>query len=157
MKKSIILALSILIAVSMSACGSSSSVSSSVTDNEVTSASELEDTHSVQHGELLSWYENDFDGKKVLVVKAKIKPSWTNELTVNQNYYNVADIIKKQNGSEFDEIQYWAVADMTDGSENKVISFTLNKETINAISDGSIVDNQIGNYAEDLFVHKSLQ
>lgn len=113
--------------------------------------------HTLAHGELLEWNENDLDGKKVLVVKAKINPMLTNKHTIDQNYYNVADIIKKQNGNEFDEIQYWAVAEMTDGSDSKVISFTLDKETINAIADGSILDNQVGDHAKDLFVHNSLK
>lgn len=156
MKKYIVFILSVLLAVSMSACGSSASSSSAAGDS-ASSASQTEDAHSVQHGELLSWNENDLDGKKVLVVKAKIKPNLTNKLTIDQNYYNVADIIKKQNGNEFDEIQYWAVAEMTDGSDSKVISFTLDNETINSIADGSILDNQIGDYAKDLFVHNSLK
>lgn len=154
MKKYIVFILSVLLAVSMSACGSSASSSSAAGDS-ASSASQTEDAHSVQHGELLSWNENDLDGKKVLVVKAKISPSLTNALTIDQNYMNVADIIQNQGGDAFDEIQYWAVADMTSGSESKVVSFTLDDAVIKGVADGSIVDIELGDYAADLYIHPS--
>lgn len=113
--------------------------------------------HSVKFGELLSWIENNIDGKNVLVVKAKISDGYSNKATINQNYMNVADIIKNQNGDTFDEIQYWSVADMTDGSESKVISFTLDKSTIQGIKDENIVDIQLGDYVTDLWILPSLQ
>lgn len=121
----------------------------------VTSMVEAE--HSLKFGELLSWIENNIDGKNVLVVKAKISDSYSNKATIDQNYMNVADIIKNQNGDTFDEIQYWAVADMTDGSESKVISFTLDKSTIQGIKDENIVDIQLGDYVTDLWILPSLQ
>ena len=92
-----------------------------------------------------------------LIIKAKIEPSYSNKATVDQNYYNIEDIIKKQGGSRFTEIQYWAVANMTDGSEQKVISFTVPEKVIKNISDGKIVANQIGKYVDDLFIHASLR
>lgn len=96
------------------------------------------------------------DGK-TLVIKAKIKPSYSNKTTISQNYFNVADIIKNQGANSFETIDYWAVADMTDGSEEKVVSFTLDSYTIQNIYDGNIVDNLIGEYATDLWVHQSLR
>lgn len=74
----------------------------------------------------------------ILVVKAKITPSFNNHSTISQNFFNLEDLIKNQGCSKYDEIQYWAVADMTDGSESKVISFTVPKSTIDGINDGSI-------------------
>ena len=53
-------------------------------------------------------------------------------------------------------MQYWAVADMTNGEEAKVISFDLDKNTINNVYDEKIVENQIGNYVNNLFIHASL-
>lgn len=93
----------------------------------------------------------------LLIIKAKIEPSYSNKATVDQNYYNIEDIIKKQGGNRFTEIQYWAVADMTSGSEQKVVSFTVPEATIKNIANGKIVANQIGNYVDDLFVHASLR
>lgn len=108
---------------------------------------------SLKHGELLD--VTTIAGP--LVIKAKISPSFTNELTINQNYMNVADVILNQGGNQFDEIQYWAVADMTDGSESKVISFTLDKNTIDGIYNGNIIDIQLGDYVTDLWILPSLQ
>lgn len=108
---------------------------------------------SLKHGELLD--VTTVAGP--LVIKAKIQPSLTNKLTIDQNYMNVADVILNQGGNQFDEIQYWAVADMTDGSESKVISFTLDKATIDGIYNGNIVDIQLGDYANDLWILPSLK
>ncbi|MCM1231096.1 MAG: hypothetical protein NC489_13290 [Ruminococcus flavefaciens] len=91
-----------------------------------------------------------------LVIKAKITSSLTNELTINQNYINVADVILNQGGNNFDEIQYWAVADMADGSESKVIQFTLDKKAIDGIYNGNIVDIELGDYVDDLWILPSL-
>lgn len=86
----------------------------------------------------------------------KITKSYSNKTTIEQNYYNVADLIQNREFDKYSELQYWAVADMNDGSEQKVISFTLNKDTIEKIYNKEIVDNQIGNYVDELWVHPSL-
>lgn len=100
--------------------------------------------YTLEHGELLSAIQNEIDGRNVLVVKAKISSSYSNEATVDQNYYNVEDLIKNQGCAEFDEIQYWAVADMSDGSEEKVVSFTVSSELIQSILDEAVAANQLG-------------
>ena len=92
-----------------------------------------------------------------VVIKAKIQPSYSNEATIHQNYFSVCDIIKNQGGDKYDSIQYWAVADMTDGSEGKVISFTVPKQIIDRVASGEIVDNKLGDYLDDLWILPSLQ
>lgn len=87
-----------------------------------------------------------------------IKPSTTNKLTIDQNGYNVEDLIKNQGCDKYDKIDYWAVADMDNGKEEKVVSFTLDKNTIQGIKDGNIVANEIVNtYANDVYIHQSLK
>lgn len=108
----------------------------------------------VLHGELLSVVD-DKDG--LAVVKVKISKSYSKSSTIAQNYFNVSDLIKNRGFDKYTKIQYWAVADMNDGSEQKVISFTLDKDTIQAIANNEIVDNQIGDYSDDLWVHPSLR
>ena len=110
----------------------------------------------VEYGKLISFITNEIDEKNVAVVKVKIKPSYSNEATINQNYFNVDKLIKDDECDYYDEIQYWAVADMSDGSEGKVISFTLNKSTINSIKDGNIAASYLGDYLDDLWVLPSL-
>lgn len=91
-----------------------------------------------------------------LTIKAKIEPSYNNKSTIDQNYYNVEDIIKKQGGTRFSHIDYWAVADMTDGSEKKVISFTLSSDSIEKVADNQIVANEMGLYVDNLFILPNL-
>ncbi len=112
--------------------------------------------YTLEHGELLETNENEIDGKSVLVVKAKISSSYNNGATVDQNYYNVEDLIQAQGCDKFDEIQYWAVADMSDGSEQKVVSFTVDADLIQQIAEKKVVANQLGDHVSDLWVLPSL-
>lgn len=107
----------------------------------------------LQHGELLSVICND----GVVVVKAKIQPNLTNNLTIKQNYINVGDLIKNHGFNTCKELQYWAVADATDGEEIKVISFDLDKITIDNLYNEKIYENQLKDYVNNLFIHASLK
>lgn len=120
-------------------------------------AEPAEPSYSLEFGELVSVVTNEIDGQNVIVVKAKITPSYDNKATVDQNYYNVEDLIQKQGCDAFDELQYWAVADMTDGSEQKVVAFTVSSSLIKMIADGSVPANQLGDYVDDLYILPSLQ
>lgn len=153
MKKNLILILSILLLVSLVfiGCGTSSDKQSQSEKNN-TSESQSTKTYKLKFGELVDYNIND----NTLIIKAKISPSYSNKTTISQNGYNVEDIILNQGGDSFDEIQYWAVADMDDGSESKVISFTLNKDQINAIKNKQIVGNQIVDKATDVWILPSL-
>lgn len=92
-----------------------------------------------------------------LVIKFKISPSISNETTIHQNGYNVEDLILNQGADVYNEIQYWAVADMADGSESKVISFTVNKDLINKVKNNQVGGNKIIAYADDVWILPSLQ
>lgn len=106
------------------------------------------------HGELLDLNVND---NNVAIVKAKIAPSISDKATIDQNYYNVVNLIRKNGFAEYDEIQYWAVADMSDGSEQKVISFTVPGEIVKMIAEAdAFADNTLGEYVTDLWIHPSL-
>ncbi len=107
----------------------------------------------ILHGELLSVIYNN----GIVVVKAKIAPSLTNKMTIDQNYFNVADLVKKHGFNTCEELQYWAVADMSSGDESKCISFTLDKTAIDGLYNENIVENQLGDYTTDLWVLPSLQ
>ena len=139
-KKNLLVVLIVMLGVSMIGCSDSNS------NKEVSG-------YKIKHGEFIESNIND----DVLVIKAKIEPSLNNKLTISQNGFNVEDIIKNQGGDQFKEIQYWAVADMTSGEENKVVSFTLNEELIKKIKAGDIVANQIIANADDVYILPSLQ
>lgn len=104
------------------------------------------------HGELLSVTENG----STVVVKAKIEPNLTDKMTIAQNYYSVSALIRNDGFDKYDEIQYWAVADIA-GDEMKVISFTLDKTAIDGVHDGNIVDSELGDYATDLWIAPALE
>lgn len=110
----------------------------------------------VPHGEVL---DVNITGD-TLIIKTKITSSLSNHSTISQNFFNLEDLIKNQGCSTYEEIQYWAVADMSDGSESKVVSFTAPKSTIDGIKDGSIDAiaylDEYG-YLEDVYILPSLQ
>ena len=130
-----------------------SPASNTTTGTEEATESQQEEAISLQYGELLSLHEQD----GIAVVKAKIAPSFSNSATVSQNYYNIEALVKKHGFDKYDEVQYWAVADMTDGSEQKVISFTVPHDILAKIAAGKLAINQLGSYVTDLWVHQSLR
>ncbi len=139
-------------------------VSESVEDeSEVEEETEEEKTEPEQdedkltYGELLSVTENEIDGKNIVVVKGKITSSYSNNATIEQNYFNVSDLITECGYDRYDEIQYWAVADMSDGSEQKVISFTVDSNLIQKIAAEELAPIQLGDYVSDLWIHQSLR
>lgn len=109
---------------------------------------------SLKHGDLVSV---NYGGNGVVVVKGKIESLLTNDQTVKQNYFSVCDLIKNYGFDSCQELQYWAVANMTNGDESKVISFTLDQSTIESVANGSLVENQLGDYVLDLYIHPSLK
>lgn len=126
-------------------------------DNKIDTDEEEEDTiKNVYLNMKFGTFEEAIQNGDTLVVKAKITPSYSNSATINQNNFNVEDIIKNQGGDKYNEIQYWAIADMEDGSESKVVSFTIDKNTINLVANGSIPGNMIMDHATDVWVLPSL-
>lgn len=107
----------------------------------------------LNHGELLSLVKND----GVIVIKAKITSSYSNKATIEQNYFNVEKYIKDVDMDGINELQYWAVADMKSGEESKVISFTVPKQLISRIKEGSVAANKLGDYVTDLWILPSLR
>jgi hypothetical protein len=140
--------LGVLIGVGSCAGGTEQSV-----ENDETSVSQQKnDGVKLVHGELLDIKKGD-----VTIIKAKIKPSYNNDATINQNYYNIEDLIKNQGFDKCQQIQYWAVADMESGSESKVISFTVNKDLIDKIAKEEVFGISMGDYVDELWLHPSLR
>lgn len=120
------------------------------------SVTEKQFSLTVPHGEVLDVHETG----DTLIIKTKITPKADNHKTISQNFQNLEDLIINQGCSKYSEIQYWAVADMTDGSESKVVSFTAPESTIKGIKDGSIdviaYLDEYG-YLEDVYILPSLK
>lgn len=128
--------------------------SSDVTYENKTSTEKRTPT-SVKFGTLLDANPNGGEDN-TLVIKVKIEPNLTNKMTISQNYHNIIDIVKDQKCDTYDSIDYWAVADMSDGSEGKVISFLVNKNVIEGINAGNIVATTLEDNLTDLWILPSL-
>lgn len=130
-----------------------------ISDNSTisTTNTSLSNNCKLVFGELQSFVISPDTTKKSCIIKAKIEPSYSNKTTIHQNFYNIEDFIKNQNGNGYDEIQYWAVAEMQSGEESKVISFTLNKKTIEDLYNNKIAANKLDNYLDDFWVIESLK
>lgn len=153
MKKKIIgLISAVLVTGALVGCGASEGFKEGLKDGMADSKAE-DNSVKLKFGELLEVNESD----DKVVVKAKIEPSTSNKTTIDQNGYNVEDLILNQGFDKYDEIQYWAVADMTDGEESKAISFTVNKELITKIKNKEVVGNQIVDNASDTYILPSLK
>jgi hypothetical protein len=112
--------------------------------------------YTLEFGELLDANPSGGADGNTLVIKAKISSSYSNKATINQNYHNIIDLVENQGCGKYDAIDYWAVADMSDGSEGKVISFLVNKDVLDAIDNQSIVATTLDSYLEDLWILPSL-
>lgn len=125
-------------------------------DQNATSSKRI--PYSLKFGELLDANPNGGTNMNTLVIKAKIEPNLTNQMTITQNYQNVIHMVKDGDYTQYDAISYWAVADMADGSEGKVISFTIDKSCIEAIANGTIATGDtLEEHLTDLWILPSLQ
>ena len=116
-----------------------------------------ESKYRLNTGEVLDYTEYDFDGVRGLTIKVQIDSSWNKEMTVKQNYYNIEKLVLECGASEFDWIQYMASHLMTDGSLQKVISFEVPKNLIDAIAAGNVLPGEYGDYIEGLWLHEELR
>ena len=151
MKKSLVFLIVLAFALCLAACGSSADTSP---NSEPGPAETAESDGGLKYGELLELNDNR-ETNGVVVVKAKIAPSSTNDLTVAQNYHNAVDLIANQGFADC-ELQYWAVADMSDGSEGKVISFTVPADIVEKVASGDVVATQLPDLVSDLWILPSL-
>lgn len=110
-------------------------------------------TITVPYGELLSVIQTE----DIVVVKVKIKSSYSNETTISQNYHNIEALVDRYNFDEYSQIQYWAVADMQGGDVSKVVSFDVPQWVSEAIKEDSLVAIQLGDYVENFWVLPSLR
>jgi len=92
-----------------------------------------------------------------LIVKLKINQNMNSKKTIEQNYFTVEDLILNQSCNQFHKISYFAVADISEGTETKLISFDVDQDLIQAISEKKIVAIQMGDYVSELWLHQSLK
>lgn len=90
-----------------------------------------------------------------VTIQAIIKPNLTNKMTIEQNYTNVEQLIKKNGFDTCDSIRYWAVIEDNDITA-KIIQFDLSKNVIDMIYSEKIFGSQIADYATDLWIVPAL-
>lgn len=120
----------------------------------------LSDKYRLKFGKLLDVKNWEHEDKKRVIIKAEIKINFNNIFTVVQNGYNIENLILEQDldkFEKFDEIQYWAIANDGNIKEEKVISFTINKEIILKIKNREIEGNKIIENAQDVWVSPKIR
>lgn len=116
-----------------------------------------EPEYTLLHGELESAIVTDMgDGRVILVIKGNVPANISNKTTIDQNYYNVFNLIQEQGATNYTEIQYWAVASMSNGEIEKYISFTVDQTLIESIVNDQVAANELGDYVTDLWILPSL-
>lgn len=118
--------------------------------------SDLPQQSLIRFGTLLDWTVNDLVSPKVIVIKTKIASNLTNKMTINQNYYNVQSVAKSGEYNDYD-IRYWAVADLTNGRESKVISFDVPSYVMKQLANDRILPGDLEKYVNNFWVLPSLK
>lgn len=149
--KKVIIVIIVVVLILLSRIGSVSKDSKNSEAKAITE--ETKEELKLQFGELLDIKEYESG----VIIKAKIESNLTKNMTIGQNFHSVCKLITDEGFNKYDEIKYWAVADMTDGSESKVIQFTLDKHTIDGIYEGTIYATQLKDRDIDLWLHPSLR
>ena len=118
--------------------------------------SDLPQQSLIRFGTLLDWTVNDLVSPKVIVIKTKITSNLTNKMTIGQNFYNVQGVAKSGEYNDYD-IRYWAVADLTNGSESKVISFDVPSDVMKQLANDRILPGDLEKYVNNFWVLPSLK
>ena len=153
MKKIITVAVCAVMAFGLIGC---SGTSKSDTNSSSAEAS-VSSPYSLKYGDLLdTTVTTKEDGYTIFVVKAGADLASSNNLTINQQYMNAVDLVQNQGADQYDEVQYWAVADLGNGDE-KIVSFTLPSGVINEIVENDLSAGLLPEYADDLYINQKLK
>lgn len=106
----------------------------------------------LHYGELVDLTQNG----STVVVKARFTSHLSRQSFIDQNFFNIGDLVHKNGFNTCEEIQYWAVYQQGD-SEEKVISFTVDKATIAALFNDQIVPEQLIDLSKDFWISDRIQ
>ena len=118
--------------------------------------SDLPQQSLIPFGTLLDWTVNDLVSPKVIVIKTKITSNLTNKMTIGQNYHNIQSVATAGEYNDYN-IKYWAVADMENGSESKVISFDVSSDVMKQLANDRILPGDLEKHVENLWILPSLK
>lgn len=106
----------------------------------------------LHYGELVDLKQNG----STVVVKARFISHLSRQTFINQNFFNIGDLVHKNGFNTCEEIQYWAVYKQGE-TEYKVISFTVDKSAITALYNDNIVPEQLIDFSKDLWISNGIQ
>lgn len=88
-----------------------------------------------------------------------VKIDWilSDSSTVNQNYFNVCDMIQNQGADAYTTINYTAIMSTTDGGTTTVVFFVVPKSAIDLIKAGNFPEITLSDYVDDLWIHPQLK
>ncbi len=113
--------------------------------------SKNENTTCIEHN------ENMECTKRAVVLKYEIEESLTKKLTINQNYHIIEEYIKDKDFVDIDEIQYLATGKLSNGYDGKIVSFTIKKDIIMMIKNGSIYPVEYEKHLDDIWIYDGLK
>ena len=97
--------------------------------------------------------------KDIVVVKMRTEPSYNNAATIKKQYYDIEDISNNLDLKKTKELQVWCIAEMTDGSDDKVFAATISNKNLKAIKDQDVLPNDLEamtSISDDLYILPSL-
>lgn len=97
------------------------------------------------------------DGTGGVEVKATVTLQKQEGMSVLQNFYNVETMVQIHGFEICKEIRYTGVASIKGGGEARVISFTVNQETINALAAHEIGAEDLRDKLESLWIASNLE
>lgn len=128
-----------------------STLALSDTTREIATKDNLE----LKYGEIYDVYDgnaNEEDKSNILILQVLLPEALEREIVLEQNFLNVEDLVKNQNCSVYDQIEYVAKVRNGENKIENVMSFVLDKNCMNQISTAAITVEEYEQNVKDLWV-----
>ncbi len=127
--------------------------SSTLALNDTTRELATKDNLELRYGVFYDVYDgNESDENNILILQVLLSEAQEKEVVLEQNFLNVEDLIKNQNCSAYDQIEYIAKVKNKENKMENVISFLMDKNCINQISTAAITVEEYEQNVKDLWV-----
>ena len=96
--------------------------------------------------------KNEDNKTNILILQVLLSEAQDREIVLEQNFLNIDDLIKNQNCSVYDQIEYVAKIKNKDNKKEDVMSFLLDKNCINLISTAAITVEEYEQNVKELWI-----
>lgn len=96
--------------------------------------------------------KNENNKNNILILQVLLSEAQDREIVLEQNFLNIEDLIKNQNCSVYDQIEYVAKIKNKDNKKEDVISFLVDKNCINLISTAAITVEEYEQNVKELWI-----